>query len=136
MASGGLSHALRTLCAQANTHDNIHCHLKMPRAVRIRDEMVALNLYRIAQEAVGNAVKHARATEITVCIERERDHVRLVVEDDGKGFTKKKRSTGMGLHIMQYRASVLGGHFSIERRPKDGTRVVAEVPLKKNQGTG
>lgn len=133
MASGGLSHALRTLCAQANNHDGIHCHFKLPRAVRIRDETIALNIYRIAQEAISNAVKHAKATEIMLCLERERDDVRVVVEDNGKGFTKKKRSTGLGLHIMQYRASVLGGHFSIKARPKEGTRVVAAIPIKKSR---
>jgi two-component system CheB/CheR fusion protein len=132
LASGGLTTALRSLCTQANEHAEISCHLKLPRLIRIRDETVALNLFRIAQEGVTNAIKHAHATEITVCVERERDLVRLVVEDNGKGLKKtKKRGKGLGLHIMRYRASVLGGHLTIETRPKNGTRLVATVPIQK-----
>jgi PAS domain S-box-containing protein len=131
VGSGGLTSALRSLCAQANEHDDINCVLKLPRAIRIQDETVALNLFRIAQEAVNNAIKHAHASEITLCVERERDLVRLVVEDNGKGIKAKKRGKGLGLHIMRYRASVLGGHLAIETRPKNGTRLVANVPIQR-----
>ena len=125
---------MRSLCAKAHDPPEITCTLKLPRAIRIADETIALNLYRIAQEAVTNATKHADATEIVICVERERDFVRLVVEDNGKGLKTKKRSKGLGLHIMLYRASVLGGHLTVESPPKNGTRVVATVPIpKKNK---
>jgi signal transduction histidine kinase len=122
--------ALRSLCSQANGHPEIRCSLKLPQSIRIRDETIALNLFRIAQEAVSNAIKHAHATDITVCIERERELVRLVVEDNGRGLKTKKRSKGLGLHIMRYRSSVLGGHLDIETGPKNGTRLVATVPTR------
>jgi len=130
LGSAGLTTALRSLCTQANGHPEIRCSLKLPQSIRIRDETIALNLFRIAQEAVSNAIKHAHATEITVCIERQRDLVRLVVEDNGRGLKTKKRSKGLGLHIMRYRASVLGGHFDIETGPNNGTRLVAAVPTR------
>jgi signal transduction histidine kinase len=123
--------ALRGLCKRANEVPEIHCTLKLPRAIRVRDETIALNLFRVAQEAVRNGVTHSGAIEIVICIERERDLVRLVVEDNGKGFTVPKRSKGLGLHIMRYRASALGGRLKIDSRRNGGTRVVCEVPLKK-----
>jgi signal transduction histidine kinase len=66
-----------------------------------------------------------------MCVEREGEVLRLVVEDNGTGFRPKKRSKGLGLHIMKYRANVLGGKFRIASSRKGGTRVVCEVPLKK-----
>ena len=129
--AAGLVAALRGLCKKANDVPQIHCTLKLPRAMRIGDETIALNLFRVAQEAVRNAISHSGGTEITICIEREREVVRLVVEDNGKGFTSPKRSKGLGLHIMHYRTGVLGGKFRIERRSTGGSRVVCEVPIKK-----
>ena len=131
MTSGGVLDALRGLCKQANAVAGLHCELKLPKAVRLRDETIALNLYRIAQEAVRNAVSHANCTEIVICMERERDLVRLVVEDNGKGYRPRKRSKGLGVHIMEYRTHVLGGRFGIVPREGGGTKVVCEVPVKK-----
>jgi PAS domain S-box-containing protein len=128
---GGLIELLRTLCKQANERPDVHCHLKLPRSIRLRDETIAVNLYRIAQEALRNALSHSGATEIVLCVERERDMVRLVIEDNGKGFRPKKRSKGLGLHIMRYRANVLAGTLDIETRAGGGTRLVCEVPVRK-----
>ena len=128
---GGLLELLRTLCKQANERSDVHCHLKLPRAIRLRDETIAVNLYRIAQEALRNALAHSGATEIVICVERERDMVRLVVEDNGKGFRQRKRTKGLGLHIMRYRANALGGSLEIKTRVGGGTRLVCEVPARK-----
>ena len=131
LGHGGLPGALRHLCTQANANQNLNCELKLPKAIRLRDEVIALNLYRVTQEAVANAVKHADATEVLVCIERERDLIRLVVEDNGKGFRQRGRTKGLGIHIMKYRASVLGGTLMIDPRPRRGTKITCEVPVKK-----
>ena len=128
---GGLIESLRILCKQANEHPDIHCHLKLPRAIRLRDENTAVNLYRITQEALRNALSHSDGTEIVVCIERQRDLIRLVVEDNGKGFRQRKRTKGLGLHIMHYRANALGGNLEIKTRVGGGTRLVCEVPIRK-----
>jgi PAS domain S-box-containing protein len=131
LTSGGILEALRGLCKQANAVAGLHCQLKLPKTVRLRDEAIALNLYRIAQEAVRNAIGHANCSEIVICMERERDLVRLVVEDNGKGYRPRKRSKGLGVHIMEYRTNVLGGRFGIVPREGGGTKVVCEVPVKK-----
>lgn len=131
--SGGLVELLRRLCREANEHPRVHCTLKLPKNVRIRDENLGLNIFRVAQEAVRNAVAHSDCTEIVICVERERDLVRLVIEDNGKGFrpsTGKQKSKGLGLHIMKYRANALGGTLMIDRRPKGGTKVTCEIPVQ------
>jgi two-component system CheB/CheR fusion protein len=128
---GGLTEAMRALCKQANQQGRIHCILKLPKVIRLRDESLALNLFRIAQEAVRNAISHSGGDEIILCIEREREMIRMVVEDNGKGFRARKRSKGLGLHIMRYRANVLGGTLMIDPRPKGGTKVTCEVPVKR-----
>ncbi len=130
----GLVDALRTLCRRANQHPTVSCRLKLPKPIRIRDENVALNLFRIAQEGVTNALKHSGATELTVCMEREGKNIRLVIEDNGKGFQQKKRSKGLGLHIIKYRANVLGGQLRIERPKTGGTEIVCEVPIATKEG--
>ena len=73
---------------------------------------------------------HSGGTEIVICIERERDVLRLVVEDNGKGFRPRRSSKGLGLQIMKYRANVLGGTLVIDPPPKGGTKVTCELPVK------
>jgi PAS domain S-box-containing protein len=130
VGTGGLIDALRALCKQTNEHPKIRCSLKVPKIVRIADEVLALTVYRVAQEAVRNAVVHADPTEIIICIEREPGLVRLVVEDDGKGFKPRKSGKGLGLSIMKYRAGALGGTLRIDPRPERGTKVTCEVPAQ------
>lgn len=93
-----------------------------------------LVLYRVAQEALTNVAKHARARRVTVELERDGLWVRLAVEDDGIGFNVEKAMTskerGLGLFGMQERLALVGGKFHIESRPRKGTKLVAEVPLR------
>jgi PAS domain S-box-containing protein len=109
-------------------------------AVVVRDEELAprLNaqaesaLFRIAQEALTNVVKHAQATQVTVAVEEDGRTVRLVVADDGMGFevpraTGPGERAGWGLFTMAERAEGVGGHFHVESRPGQGTLVVVEV---------
>ncbi len=93
------------------------------------------NLYRIAQEALNNIYKHAAATKVSVLLERRRDRIVLIVEDNGKGFDaqdKANRQKGIGLSGMKERAGILGGDFEIESEKGKGTTVYARVPLAKN----
>lgn len=92
-----------------------------------------LALYRIVQEALSNAVRHAGATRATVTIRRLSDRVSAVIEDDGRGFSVEKAMAGpnggLGLFGMQERAGYIGGHLEIHSRPGRGTRVEIEVPF-------
>lgn len=88
-------------------------------------------LYRIAQEALHNIVKHAGAAQVRVGLRREPPNVRLVVEDDGAGFDEQRvTSDGLGLAGMRTRAERAGGQLRIKSAPGRGTRVEAVVPLE------
>ena len=90
-------------------------------------------LFRIAQEAVWNAVKYAQAGRIDVTVGADRKRAWVSVRDDGRGFdpdTAVSTEGGFGLGGMRQRAEGLGGHVTVESRPGEGTTVTAEVPLK------
>jgi signal transduction histidine kinase len=91
---------------------------------------VETDLYRIAQEAVTNAVRHARAKEIGVVLERRDGRLRLIVEDDGRGFdpAAAERSGRLGLVGIRERAETLGGTLLVESSAGSGTTVVVEAP--------
>jgi signal transduction histidine kinase len=88
---------------------------------------VAVQLYRIAQEAVHNAVEHGKARAIEIKLAHEHDQILLTVRDDGAGFDEQKMCTGMGLRIMRYRAHCVGGSVDIHSRPGH-TTVACRVP--------
>ena len=110
--------------------DDVKFH--WPHSERIDFEpMVALHLYRIAEEAVGNAVKHARAKSITIGLAILAGRPVLEIADDGKGIGQKLKTEGMGLRNMQYRANVIGGNLTVEARKGGGTCVRCTLPLRK-----
>ena len=129
LSGGEFTAAMRALISQTNKLGDLRCRLEMPKPIQILDETIALNIYRITQEALTNAVKHGDAKTVVVSLKKARGHLQLMVEDDGKGFQRKKRTKGLGLHIMDYRTSVLGGSFAIETKPT-GTRIFCTIPLK------
>ena len=88
-------------------------------------------LYRIAQEALTNVTKHARAQHVSVVVTRRPGSVNVVVEDDGRGFgTEDGEGDGLGLVGMKERVGLLGGRLAIESAEGSGTTIVAEVPLR------
>jgi two-component system sensor histidine kinase UhpB len=90
---------------------------------------VQLVVYRVAQEALSNAVRHSGADTVTVRLAREGRHVELSVSDDGSGFTFDQAARGMGIPGMRERALLVGGDVQVESRPNVGTRVSLRVPL-------
>lgn len=91
---------------------------------------VEVGLYRISQEALQNALRHAAASRVHLRLESSPAQVLLTIEDDGKGFAIEDATTSrFGLVGMQERARLLGGTFQIESSPGAGTRITAEVPL-------
>lgn len=131
LTAAGLRNALRNLASSACENSGIKCHFKVARGVHVPDDTVALHLYRIAQEAVTNAVKHSGARNILVTLDRNKTHTCISVQDDGKGFVMKKRSKGLGLHMMRYRANALGGELKVERRRTGGTDITCIIPTKR-----
>ncbi|HTU14564.1 MAG TPA: sensor histidine kinase [Solirubrobacterales bacterium] len=92
------------------------------------DPDVQLVIYRVAQESLGNAIRHSRAHSIRVRLARRSDRVELSVIDDGSGFTFAEATSGLGLGGMRERAILVGGDLQIESRPDHGTSVKLTVP--------
>ncbi|MBA3761915.1 MAG: PAS domain S-box protein [Chthoniobacterales bacterium] len=128
LGPSGLVAALRELAARTN--ESVTCRCDCPRSLRIQDASTAVNLYRIAQEAVNNALRHAHANEIVICVERERDEIVMSVCDDGTRPPRSRRSKGLGTQMMKYRASVSSGTLTVESKRGKGTKVECRVPLK------
>ncbi len=127
---GGLLSALDVLVcrARASSGVDIRLHVRMPIDFTIA-EATASHLYRIAQEALNNAVKHAAARIITVALEAVNDDLQLTVSDNGQGLAEDAvHGSGMGLKIMDYRARMIGGYVDIAPRGRGGTRVRCIVP--------
>jgi len=95
---------------------------------------VATSVYRIAQEALQNVVKHAGATKARLRLLIHGDTITLEIEDDGKGFTPRS-STGYGLPGMRERAELLGGTLDVKSYPGQGTLLRLRFPASKEQST-
>ena len=122
--SEGLVAALGQLAESTSGTFRVACRFDCPRKILVDNPQVALHLYRIAQEAVTNAVKHGRPSQISILLEAAPEGIRLVVVDDGIGLGKKNgNSHGSGMRIMRYRAAAIGGTLRIEDAPGGGTRV-------------
>ena len=125
----GLMDGFQELARATSERFQVSCEFECPGAVLLNDAETSTQLYRIAQEAVTNAIKHGRARFINISLEQGADGTTLMVTDDGAGLPEKKRDNeGMGLRIMAYRASMLGAAFNVEGLPESGTRVTCRVP--------
>jgi signal transduction histidine kinase len=93
---------------------------------------VNLCLFRVAQEALSNAVRHGKTKRIEVSLHRGEDVLSMKIIDEGDGFEPAALSSGLGLMSMRERVRFLGGTLSIQSRPGAGTRVFAELPLRKS----
>ncbi len=108
----------------------IPCRLELKTEVNIEDDKVASQLYRILREAILNANKHARATQIVLEVRRVKNELVFSVTDNGVGLTRKtKAGQGLGFHIMQYRAQSIGARLEFESPKKGGSRVACHLPL-------
>ena len=126
MEPPGLVTALAALVKQR--HWPVSCRLEADEEISVQDSTVALHLYRIAREAVINANKHARAREIIVRMRRSGKGIELSVIDDGVGIPgNSPAGSGMGFHIMQYRARSIWARLEIKPIKPHGTRVTCYV---------
>jgi PAS domain S-box-containing protein len=126
---GGLLTALHELAERSSELFKIRCSVACHKAVHIPDPTMATHLYRIAQEAVTNAVKHGHASRIQIALSRSLGKITLSVNDNGKGFRKPVPGHGgLGVRIMNYRAESLGGSLVFRARPRGGTSVVCTIP--------
>lgn len=125
----GLAPAMDDMLRKALTVPGIRHHFEHFGLDERLPAEVEVGVFRIAQELVGNILKHADASEVNVQLMRTKGHLILMVEDNGKGFDTARNTNGMGLQNMNDRARVLHGTFSIERKTTGGTLATVRVPL-------
>lgn len=94
------------------------------------DPDTQLVIYRVSQEAIGNAIRHSEGKRIAVSLKRSADRVDLSVTDDGRGFSFAEATTGLGLGGMRERALLVGGELTTESRPGSGITVRLTVPVR------
>jgi two-component system sensor kinase FixL len=144
---GGVAVALENLAKKVSQSFGVDCTFHSDPAIKLRDDTVATHRYRIAQEAVSNAIRHGHASHVHIELTRRQGALALTVADNGVGIFKngegegnakpgsrKSRrnsapivSTGIGLQTMQYRARVIGGTFEIARQKQGGTMAICTI---------
>ncbi len=123
---------LRELALRTNALGRVQCTFACPKPVLIPDPFVAGHLFRIAQEAMNNAVKHARARRITLRLAVDGGALVLEISDDGRGLPRARlKPRGIGLRVMRHRANVIGAELEIQTQPKGGVVVTCRRPLQK-----
>ena len=123
--------ALESLARHAADLFKISCRFEAKGNIPPLESTIASQLYKIAQEAVTNAIKHAKASRVGINLANGSDAIVLTVHNDGLPFPNLKgSSTGMGLRIMNYRANLIGASLEIKSVEPNGTRVVCTVPLE------
>lgn len=124
----GLPGALQELSRSSSKLFGIKCRFHCRRPFLNQGDAVSVHLYRIAQEAVGNAIKHGKASHVDIDVKHNQGELILSVSDNGVGIPERiSKQQGMGLRVMQYRADVIGGTLLVRRNRKGGTSVVCTV---------
>jgi signal transduction histidine kinase len=120
----GLTTALRELAKTTSERFGIQCRLEDHDPVPIDDPATAIHLFRIAQEAISNAIRHGQARQVVIKLSAVPSGMEMQIQDDGGGLPDPlPERRGMGLHIMQHRATMIGASFEL-RRQAPGTVVI------------
>ena len=131
--SNGLVTALQQLSSEIEDLFHVECHFQAYGHATVDDENTATHLFRIAQEATSNAVKHGKPSSIQIVLYVLANGGRLEIADNGRGFAiNQKGRPGMGLHIMSYRATMIGGLLDVQKLSGGGTQVTCTFPLQSN----
>jgi signal transduction histidine kinase len=130
-----LKTALESLAMNISENYRVRSTVKANGAHLPVSAPVAAQLYRIAQEAVRNAVEHGAAREVLIQLTFGHEGMLLMVQDDGEGFDAKTICHGMGLRIMRYRAQSIGGSCEVRAGARKGATVYCRVPLQTQSST-
>lgn len=133
---GGLIAGLQSMAVRGMERYGVRAHfgtsLKEPLSL---DDGAATHLYRIAQEAFTNAIRHGRVTQVTIELATGDGTLTLSVQDNGRGFDERNTGGGMGMKLMRYRAQMLGGDVTIANVPGGGVIVTCTCPHRVPVGT-
>jgi len=123
----GIASALRDLCAQI-TRSGLRVEIGLDEELEPVPKEVSLCLYRVAQEALTNALKHSGANHTAITLQKTAEEYYMAIKDDGKGFDMNVPVQGLGLISMRERLMSLQGHFSLLSSPGHGTRIMVKIP--------
>lgn len=133
-APEGLMDALHELAQNTRQLFNIPCSFECSHPVLVSDFEAAEHLYRIAQEAVGNALKHSKCKSIIIALSELPERIMIAVHDDGIGLPPKaSKDSGMGLRVMQYRAGMINASLAIQKGARGGTSVLCTISRKTHE---
>ena len=127
----GLEFALKSLCRTIERQKHIAIEFQSDRIDGLPEE-IGLSMFRVAQEALNNAVRHGKASQIKVSLRKQEKVLCMKVTDTGLGFDTANVSDGLGLISMQERLRFLGGTVVVNSQPGAGTEVNAELPLQES----
>jgi len=130
LQEAGLPKAVESYCEQFSATSGVRVSCEVDDSASELSRGAALAVFRVMQEALGNAAKHGKAAHITVRLTRMNGEVALTVRDDGIGFDPRVHSGGLGLVMMRERASQLGGTFECETAPRRGTTIRVAIPFR------
>lgn len=132
--ANGLMTALSELSRHVEKVFGISCKFEYNKPVLFYDDIAAVHIYRIVQEAVNNAIKHGKATKIAIKFKTDKGVTVLTVMNNGRGFRNVFREhKGMGISIMRHRASMVGASFDIKSVPDKGTVVVCSFQSRQGE---
>jgi len=136
LETNGLQSALEELAGNVEKQAGVSCRLDCDEGFNIKSSPAAIHLFRIAQEAVNNAVKHARARNIVVTLAANNGKTTLTVRDDGIGLPDtSSKSKGMGLRLMKHRTEMINGTFHLSSKPGKGTTVTCSFQTQKQKSS-
>jgi len=130
----GLVEAIANLASDSMNASGIEIDFVESGFVAQTDKRTENYLYRICQEAINNIIKHSKAEKAIIKLSSDHNSIRLKIKDDGCGIAGTgSRNTGHGLMHMKERAELLGGSFSLQSQPNDGTTIEIIIPINKNE---
>jgi|GEM_PF-1986492 len=131
----GLMISLKEL-AESVTNLGVDCRFQCPVPIHLSDNLKATHLFRIAQEAVGNALRHAQCQKIRLSLASANGSLRLEIRNDGRKFLlrQKKKSRGMGLQLMKFRSEAMGGSLLVHPLSPGGALIASIVPVTGKRG--
>ena len=125
LEADGLMNALHELALGTSALAKIECEFHCKKPFNLPNRIPAMHLYRIAQEAVNNALRHGQANHIEIRIKKFKNNLQLSIKDNGKGFLyPNPREPRNGIKMMHYRAEIIGASISIQSKIRKGTNII------------
>jgi PAS domain S-box-containing protein len=123
----GLASALQELAQSISILFKVKCVFRSKGAVEVKDPIAATHLYRITQEAINNALRHAQPTQIVISVEKTANKITLMIQDNGIGFASEdaqRTAEGMGLRTIAYRAGMIDADVQVQSALRRGTKII------------